>query len=182
METDTISEREKRPIQSPQLLSGRDSAIFTTGGGGQEAAEGYPHTAVSYRLRAVLREGDKITQNESNSSTLLAGVRRGYGASMCINIFISVKRDSLLFFHFSGMRRRSWEMTRALFSLFGPIGPRIGRHGDTALASVTALRYSRYLDITVVLTLRRESERESEIKLNTDQLAAKRAYLNSHTP
>lgn len=71
-------------------------------------------------------------------------------------------------------------MTRALFSLFGPIVPRIGRHGDSA--SITVLRYSRYLDIAVVLTLQRERERQSKIKLTVDQFAAKSAYLNSHTP
>lgn len=79
LETDTISEREKRPIQSPpHNCSQEGTALFLPqkGVGGQEPAEGYPHTAVRYRRRAVLREGDRITQNESNSSTLLAGVRR----------------------------------------------------------------------------------------------------------
>lgn len=36
-------------------------------------------------------------------------------------------------------------MTRALFSLFGPIVPRIGHHGDTALAL-------QFLDTAAILT------------------------------
>lgn len=78
LEADTISEREKRPIQSPPHNCSQEGTVLFLPqkvGGGQEAAEGYPHTAVRYRLRAVLREGGKITPNKSNSSTLLAGVR-----------------------------------------------------------------------------------------------------------
>lgn len=85
----------------------------------QEAAEGYPHTAVRYRRRAILREGDKITQNESNSSTLMAGVRREYGAPICINIFVLFKRDSLLFFRFFwNAKKVQRDDTCSLFSLW----------------------------------------------------------------
>lgn len=172
----------KRPIQSPPYnCSQEGTALFLPQKGGWRGAGSSrgisPHCCeIPPQARP---EGGR--QNYSEWVKQLDFNGGGTPGVRSINIFVLFKRDNLLFFHFfCNAKKVLRDDTCSLFSLWPHCTEDWAPWWHSA--SITVLRYSRYLDIAVVLTLQREKEREREIKLTMDQFTAKSAYLNSHTP
>lgn len=140
LKADTVIERGKRGqfnhLPTVALNKGQRYFYHRKRRGGQEPAEGYPHTAVIYRLRAVLREGGKTTPKWLKQLSLTGRGSSGVRSDDIRQPFCFFSnRDKCLFAHFSNAERilmLRWQ--KALSASTQPGCAADGCHGDTALA------------------------------------------------
>lgn len=104
-------EKEANSITSPQLLSIRDSAIFTTerGGGDRNPQRDIPTPRWYTASGSSWGRAAKQLQSDSNSSAWLAEVHREYAVMISVNLFVFVFLTiTTIYLCISPMRRGSW--------------------------------------------------------------------------